>query len=167
MSFSLCILCHNFPTVIAVFWRCLVRNLDRCLRKFRTKTIRREIFVLNRSKLSKEVSSPKPEYLLMQVLYLKGGKWDAGDLVLFYLLGLESLFSRGLHSTYLENCSRWASAFDCTSVKAGRALWDEGCSFHSKLLQKTEWNPEYLLGTYVENRVGTYQNLRRKLVRRC
>ena len=36
------------------------------------KTIRRENFVvLNRSKLSKEVSRPKPEPLLMQVLDLK------------------------------------------------------------------------------------------------
>ena len=77
------------------------------------KTIRRENFVvLNRSKLCKKVSRPKPEPLLMQVLDLKEDKRDVGDLVFFSLLDPESLSSRGLHSTYVENCSRWASAFD-------------------------------------------------------
>ena len=80
--FFLFIRCHNFPTVLAIFRRCLVRNKDRCLCKFRTEENKAQKLFSLLSKLSKEVSPQKPEPLLMHVLDLKRKLYKASGAIM-------------------------------------------------------------------------------------
>ena len=60
--FPLLAIIPKFPTVFVVFRKYLVRNLDRCLWKFRTEDNKARELFLKLSKLSEEMSRPKLEH---------------------------------------------------------------------------------------------------------